>query len=79
VNICFFLYGANYVPNIADAGSVVTENRRIPSRSVVMGVPGKVIREIRSEEIEQTRSICAHYLELAQRYARGSYPPPWTR
>ena len=61
------------------AGTVVTEKRRIPAHSVVMGVPGKVIREIRPEELERTRSICAHYLELAQRYARGGYPPPWTR
>jgi carbonic anhydrase/acetyltransferase-like protein (isoleucine patch superfamily) len=61
------------------AGAVVTEKRRIPPHSVVMGIPGKVVREISPEELERTRSICAHYLELAQRYARGAYPPPWTR
>ena len=61
------------------AGSLVTEGRRIPPRSVVMGVPGRVIREVTPEELERTRSICAHYLEMAQRYARGAYPPPWTR
>lgn len=61
------------------AGSLVTEGRRIPPRSVVMGVPGKVVREITAEELERTRTICANYLELAQRYARGAYPPPWTR
>jgi carbonic anhydrase/acetyltransferase-like protein (isoleucine patch superfamily) len=61
------------------AGAVVTEKRRIPPHSVVMGIPGKVVREITAEELERTRSICAHYLELAQRYARGAYPPPWTR
>jgi carbonic anhydrase/acetyltransferase-like protein (isoleucine patch superfamily) len=61
------------------AGAVVTEGRRIPAHSVVMGVPGKVVREVRADELERTRSICAHYLELAQRYARGAYPPPWTR
>ena len=61
------------------AGSVVTEGRRVPPRSVVMGVPGKVVREITPEELERTRAIVASYLELAQRYARGAYPPPWTR
>jgi len=61
------------------AGTLVTENRRIPPRSVVMGVPGKVIREITAEELARTHAICASYLELAQRYARGGYPPPWTR
>jgi carbonic anhydrase/acetyltransferase-like protein (isoleucine patch superfamily) len=61
------------------AGSLVTEGRRIPPRSVVMGVPGKVMRSITDEELERTRTICAHYIEMAQRYARNAYPPPWAR
>lgn len=61
------------------SGALVTEGRRIPPRSVVMGIPGKVVREITPEELKQTRAIAAHYLEMAQRYARGGYPPPWTR
>ena len=61
------------------AGSIVTEGRRIPPRSVVMGVPGKVVRAIKPEEVARTQAICAHYLEMAQRYARGAYPPPWMR
>jgi carbonic anhydrase/acetyltransferase-like protein (isoleucine patch superfamily) len=59
------------------AGSIVTEHKRIPPRSVVMGIPGKVVREVTDEEVERTRRINAHYLELAQQYARGAYPPPW--
>ena len=59
------------------AGSLVTEGRRIPARSVVMGMPGKVVREITAEELERTRAICAHYLEMAQRYARGEFPLLW--
>ncbi len=61
------------------AGTLVTEGRRIPPRSVVMGVPGKVVRAITAEELERTRTICAHYIEMAQRYVRGAYPPPWLR
>lgn len=61
------------------SGAVVTEKRRIPPRSVVMGVPGRIVRGITPEELERTRSINVHYLEMAQRYARGAYPPPWTR
>jgi carbonic anhydrase/acetyltransferase-like protein (isoleucine patch superfamily) len=61
------------------AGSLVTEGRRIPPRSVVMGVPGKVVREVTDDELLATQRICAHYLELAQRYAHGSFPPPWSR
>ena len=59
------------------AGTLITERRRIPPRSVVMGVPGKVVREITAEELARTRQINASYLELAQRYARGAFPPPW--
>jgi carbonic anhydrase/acetyltransferase-like protein (isoleucine patch superfamily) len=61
------------------AGSIVTEQRRIPPRSVVMGIPGKVVREVTEAELQRTRRINASYLELAQRYIRGSYPPPWLR
>jgi carbonic anhydrase/acetyltransferase-like protein (isoleucine patch superfamily) len=56
------------------AGTIITENRRIPPRSVVMGTPGRVVREIKPEELRHTREICAGYLEMAQRYARGAFP-----
>ncbi|MCS6851437.1 MAG: gamma carbonic anhydrase family protein [Gemmataceae bacterium] len=61
------------------AGCLVTEGRRIPPRSVVMGVPGRVVRAVTEEELERTRRINAHYLELAQRYVGGAYPTPWQR
>jgi carbonic anhydrase/acetyltransferase-like protein (isoleucine patch superfamily) len=61
------------------AGTLITEGRRILPRSVVMGVPGKVVREVTPEEVRKTRAICAHYLELAQRYAHGAFPPPWQK
>jgi carbonic anhydrase/acetyltransferase-like protein (isoleucine patch superfamily) len=59
------------------AGTLVTEGRRIPPRSVVMGVPGKVVREVTDEDLRRTLAIAAHYLEMAQRHARGAFPPPW--
>ena|ERR1051326_1754627 len=59
------------------AGSVITEGRRIPARSVVKGVPGKIVREVTDDELRRTRAICASYQELAQRYARGAFASPW--
>ena len=59
------------------AGTLITEGRRIPPRSVVMGVPGKVVREVTAEELARTQRISAGYLELAQRYAHGAFAPPW--
>jgi carbonic anhydrase/acetyltransferase-like protein (isoleucine patch superfamily) len=61
------------------AGAVVTQGRRIPPRSVVMGVPGRVVRAVTVEDLEHTREVIAHYLEMAQRHVRGAFPPPWTR
>jgi carbonic anhydrase/acetyltransferase-like protein (isoleucine patch superfamily) len=61
------------------AGALVTEQRRIPPRSVVMGVPARVVREVTDDDLRRTRAISAHYLELAQRYARGPFLPPWER
>jgi len=61
------------------AGTLVTEGRRIPPRSVVMGVPGKVVREVTDDDLRRTRAIAVHYLELAQRYTHGDFPPGWPR
>ncbi len=61
------------------AGTLITERRRIPPRSVVMGVPGRVVREISDEELRRTQAINAEYLELAQRYTHGAFPPAWPR
>jgi carbonic anhydrase/acetyltransferase-like protein (isoleucine patch superfamily) len=59
------------------AGSVVTEGKKIPPRSLVMGIPAKVVRPVTDAELERTRAINARYLELAQRHARGAFPEPW--
>lgn len=59
------------------AGTLVPEGRRIPPRSVVMGVPGKVLRSLTDEELERTRRICGHYQDMARKYSLGAFPPPW--
>jgi carbonic anhydrase/acetyltransferase-like protein (isoleucine patch superfamily) len=64
---------------ILAAGTLVTQGRRIPDRSVVMGVPGKVVRAVTDDDLRHTRAINASYLEMAQRYARGAFPPPWAK
>lgn len=61
------------------AGTLITEGRRIPARSVVMGIPGKVVREVTDEDLRRTLATAAHYLEMAQRYARGAFVAPWER
>ena len=53
------------------AGCVVPPGMVVPPRSLVMGVPGKVVRAVTPEEAERTRTINRRYLELAARYASG--------
>ncbi len=47
------------------AGSVVLEGTRIPPRSLVAGVPGKVRRELTEEEHAKIVRNADHYRELA--------------
>lgn len=58
---------------IIAAGAIVTEGKTIPPRSLVMGIPGKVVRQVTDEEVARTRLINAKYLELAREYAAGKY------
>jgi carbonic anhydrase/acetyltransferase-like protein (isoleucine patch superfamily) len=58
------------------AGTVVPEGRRVPPRSVVMGVPGKIIRPVTDQDLERTRRIAAHYEVLARQHVGGAFAPP---
>ncbi len=59
--------------SIIAAGTVVVENTKIPSRSVVMGVPGKVVRETNDEDIERIESSAQDYLRLSKSHHEGKY------
>jgi carbonic anhydrase/acetyltransferase-like protein (isoleucine patch superfamily) len=59
------------------AGTVVTPGQQVPPRSLVMGVPGKVVRSVTAEEVARTRAIAARYRELAARYAAGRIARPF--
>ncbi len=57
------------------AGAVVPPGLAVPDGMVVMGVPGKVVRPIRPEEVEYARWLSGHYVRLAERYAAGEFEP----
>ena len=50
---------------IIAAGAVVKEGAQIPSRSLVAGVPGKVIRQVTDDDITNFVHHAEHYWELA--------------
>lgn len=57
------------------AGALVTPGTRIPSGSVVMGRPGKVVRALSDEDRARIAFSSAHYVELAAAFAAGKAKP----
>jgi carbonic anhydrase/acetyltransferase-like protein (isoleucine patch superfamily) len=51
---------------IIAAGAVVKENARIPPRSLVAGVPGKVVRAVTEQEVGELLHHAETYLALAR-------------
>lgn len=64
------LVGRNRVgaDSIIGAGAVVPEGVEIPARSLVLGVPGKVVRQIGPEDERWTVRAAKHYVELGAHY-----------
>jgi carbonic anhydrase/acetyltransferase-like protein (isoleucine patch superfamily) len=59
--------------SIIAAGTVVAENTNIPVRSVVMGVPGKVVREATNEDVKRIKDAAQDYLRLSKSHHEGIY------
>lgn len=55
---------------IIAAGAVVKEHAVIPPRSLVAGVPARVLRAVSDAEVATLRKHARHYLELARHHAR---------
>jgi carbonic anhydrase/acetyltransferase-like protein (isoleucine patch superfamily) len=53
------------------AGAVVPPGLEVPDRMVVMGVPGKIVRPVKDEELKYMRWLAAHYVEQARRHVDG--------
>lgn len=54
--------------SVIGAGALVTENSVIPPRSLVVGFPGKIKRNISDEEFTRIESAAKHYAETALEY-----------
>lgn len=52
------------------AGALITEGKVIPDGSLVMGAPGKVVRQLDAQAIEGLRLSALHYQENAARFRR---------
>jgi carbonic anhydrase/acetyltransferase-like protein (isoleucine patch superfamily) len=53
------------------ANSLITEGKEIPDNSMVMGAPGKVVRQISEAQIQMLTGSALHYVENWKRYDKG--------
>ena len=50
--------------SLVAAGALVTEGRVIPPRSLVMGHPAKVVRELTDQEVKNIQKNAAEYIKI---------------
>jgi len=53
------------------AGALVPEGKVIPDNSMVVGIPGKVVRELDERAVSGLRASALHYVENAKRFSQG--------
>jgi carbonic anhydrase/acetyltransferase-like protein (isoleucine patch superfamily) len=58
------------------AGAVVPEGMTVPEGSLVLGLPGRVVRPLRPEEIARIRDNARSYVDLAGAYRAGGLGGP---
>tara|TARA_Y100001970_G_scaffold234316_1_gene292577 strand:- start:624 stop:1127 length:504 start_codon:yes stop_codon:yes gene_type:complete len=56
--------------SIIGANALVTENKVIPERSLVLGSPGKVVRQVSEEEIKSIKENAEHYVANYKKYKK---------
>ena len=63
------LNGAKIGKNcLIGAGALITEGKEIPDGSLVMGMPGKVVRQLDDQAIQGLRASALHYQQNMRRF-----------
>ncbi len=57
--------------SIVGANSLVTENKSFPPRSLILGSPAKVVRELSDDEVNGLSMSSQVYVENARRFGEG--------
>jgi carbonic anhydrase/acetyltransferase-like protein (isoleucine patch superfamily) len=60
--------------SVIGAGAVIPEGMRVPPGFLVMGVPGRVVREVDEELAARISGTWTHYVEQARRHQAGKFP-----
>ena len=59
--------------SVIGAGAVVPEGMHVPAGSIVLGVPGKVVKQVGPGMAERMRLNAQAYVELQQRHRAGEF------
>ena len=58
---------------IVGAKALITENKEIPDNSLVIGSPGKVVREVTEEEKKAVAENTRHYQDNWKKYSKSIF------
>lgn len=63
------LNGARVGPEaLVGSGALVPEGKTVPPRTLFLGVPGRVVRDLTDADLARARAGAVHYVERARRY-----------
>jgi len=67
---------------LVGAGAIVTEGKTFPPRSLLIGAPAKVVRELTDKDLQMLESAASSYIRRAQAYRDSLQrldggPPPY--
>jgi carbonic anhydrase/acetyltransferase-like protein (isoleucine patch superfamily) len=60
--------------SVIAAGAVVPERMQVPPRSLVMGVPGRIVRPVDAALSQRIAETWSHYVKEARAHRAGRYP-----
>ncbi len=61
---------------VIGANTLIAEGKKIPARSLVMGSPGKIIRQLSDDDIARFTRGAGRYVSNWKRYATEFHPQP---
>jgi carbonic anhydrase/acetyltransferase-like protein (isoleucine patch superfamily) len=60
--------------SVVAAGAVIPEGMQVPPRSLVMGVPGRIVRPVDETLTRRIAETWSHYVEQARAHRAGRFP-----
>jgi carbonic anhydrase/acetyltransferase-like protein (isoleucine patch superfamily) len=54
---------------VIGANSLVTQGKKFPARSLIVGAPARVVREVTDDDLAEKARLCEFYVQRARQYA----------